>query len=135
MNVFRDRTLGFWFGLVAAVLMLVGDVAFLLTDRADRTFSFLTFGLILLGVVWEVLILFVDWRILPLGCAVCYGAALSYHLFVGLPTLSDVVNGVNFIGGNPMAVVVFGAVFAVGTILALCACFMEQRKPVLTIEA
>lgn len=29
------------------------------------------------------------------------------NLYIGLPTLSDVWNGVNFIGGNPLAVMVF----------------------------
>lgn len=134
MKAFCDRTVGFWIGLVASVLMLVGDVAFLITDGADRTFSFLTFGLILAGVVCQALVVLLDWKVMPLLCAVCFGSALSYHLFLGLPTLSDVVNGVNYIGGNPTAVVVFGGVFAVGTLLALCASFMNQRKPAISVE-
>ncbi len=134
MKAFSDRTIGFWIGLVASVLMLVGDVAFLITDSADRTFSYITFGLILAGVVCEALVVFLDWKVMPLLCAVCFGAALSYHLFIGLPTLSDVVNGVHYIGGNPTAVVVFGGIFAVGTLLTLCASFMNQRKPTLSIE-
>lgn len=134
MKAFCDRTIGFWIGLVASVLMLVGDVVFIIVDGDDRTFSFITFGLILAGVVCQALVVFFDWKVMPLLCAVCFGTALSYHLFLGLPTLSDVVNGVNFIGGDPVAVVVFGGVFAVGTLLTLCASFMNQRKPILYVE-
>lgn len=134
MKAFCNRTIGFWLGFGASLLMLVGDVAFIIMDGTDRTFSYITFGLILAGVLCQVLIVFFDLKVMPLLCAVCFGAALSYHLFVGLPTISDVVNGVNFIGGNPTAVVVFGGVFAVGTLLALCASFMNQRKPDLYVE-
>lgn len=129
MKLFNNRTVGFWIGLAASALMLVGDALFLITDGSDRTFSFITFGLILAGVACQVLVVFFDWDVMPLLCAVCFGTALSYHLFLGLPTLSDVVNGVNYIGGNPTAVVVFGGIFAAGTLLTLCASFMNQRKP------
>lgn len=134
MKVFSNRTIGFWIGLAASVLMLVGDVVFIIADGADRTFSFITFGLILGGVACQALVVLLDWKVMPLLCAVCFGAALSYHLFLGLPTLSDVVNGVNYIGGNPTAVVAFGGVFAAGTLLTLCASFMNQRKPTLYVE-
>lgn len=134
MKVFSNRTIGFWIGFAASVLMLAGDAAFIATDRADRTFSFLTFGLILAGVACQALVVVFDWKVMPLLCAVCFGSALSYHLFLGLPTLSDVVNGVNYIGGNPAAVVVFGGIFAAGTLLTLCASFMNQRKPAISIE-
>lgn len=134
MRAFHNRTIGFWIGFVASLLMLVADVVFILTDGTDRTFSYITFGLILAGVVCQIFVVSCDWKVMPLLCAVCFGSALSYHLFVGLPTISDVVNGVNFIGGNPTAVVVFGAIFAVGTLLTLCASFMNQRKPDLYVE-
>jgi len=45
-----------------------------------------------------------------------------------LPTASDVVNGVNFVGGNFMMFLIFGIIFLVGTVMAIIACFTKQRS-------
>ena len=81
MKVFSNRTIGFWIGFAASVLMLAGDAAFIATDRADRTFSFLTFGLILAGVACQALVVVFDWKVMPLLCAVCFGSALLSPVF------------------------------------------------------
>jgi hypothetical protein len=125
---------GFWIGFAASCVLLMADVVFLATDYSDRTFSFITFGLILAGVLIEVVELLKDWCILPLFKAVCFGVAFSFHMYQGLPTLSDIMNGVNFIGGKPMAVVVFGVIFLLGTIAAVVSCFSEQRKEIVVFE-
>ena len=69
-----------------------------------------------------------DLAVAPLLSAVCFGCALSWHLYIGLPTLSDIWNGVNFIGGNAQAVITFGVFFAVAAVFGVASCFMNQRK-------
>ncbi|NOU82725.1 hypothetical protein GC101_28075 [Paenibacillus sp. LMG 31459] len=128
MVLFKDRTLGFWIGFLASCLMLAANIAFIIFDYGDRTFSFITFGLILAGVAGELLVWIKSYYIAPLLPAVCYGVALSWHLYLGFPTLSDVVNGVNFIGGNPQAVIIFGIAFALGTAGAMISSFMKQSR-------
>lgn len=128
MGFFNNRTAGFWIGVSASILMLIGDLLFIVTDYGDRTFSLTTFILILVGVLGEVLVIFTNFKFAPLIPSICYGVALSLHLYLGLPTLSDVMNGVNFIGGNPTAVIQFGIIFFLGTIAAIVSCFMEQSK-------
>jgi len=128
MRFFKNRTVGFWIGLAAAFLMLIADIIFIITDYSDRTFSMVTFILILIGVAGEVLIIVKDFKFAPLLPSICFGVAMSIHLYLGLPTLSDVMNGVNFIGGDPNAVIVFGAIFLIGTFFAIVSCFMKQSK-------
>ncbi|SCP98435.1 hypothetical protein [Anaerobium acetethylicum] len=128
MEFLKNRTIGFWIGFAASCLMLIADIIFYITDSADRTFSFVTFMFIMAGVACELLVIVKDFRFAPVLPPVCFGVALSMHLYLGLPTLSDVANGVNFVGGNPTAVVVFGACFFVGTIAAIVSSFMEQSK-------
>lgn len=126
--MFKKRPLGFWLGAIAACVMLVANIVFILVDRGDRTFSWITAILILVGVLGEALVIGKNPVFAPLIPAICYGVALSMHLYLGLPTLSDVVNGVNFVGGNPTAVLAFGGIFLVGTVLALAASFMRQTE-------
>jgi len=128
MVLFKDRTLGFWIGFLAASLMLVANIVFIIVNHGDRTFSFITFGLIIVGVLGELLVLLKNYFFAPILPAVSFGVALSMHFYLGFPTLSDVVNGVNFIGGNPQAVIVFGIAFAIGTIAALISSFMKQSR-------
>lgn len=128
MVLFKDRTSGFWIGFMAACLMLAADIVFIIFDYRDRTFSFVTFGLIIAGFAAELLVLIKNYYFAPLLSSICFGVALSMHLYLGFPTLSDVVNGVNFIGGNPQAVIIFGIAFAIGTVASLISCFMNQSK-------
>jgi len=128
MKPFQNRTIGFWCGENAALLMLISDVAFAVLDHGDRTFSWFTFGMILAGVVFRFLVLVSDFSVFPLLSAVCFGTGLAWHLYLGLPTASDVVNGVNFVGGNFMMFLIFGIIFLVGTVMAIIACFTKQRS-------
>jgi len=128
MRFFKNRTVGFWIGLLATCLMLITDIIFIITDYSDRTFSLVTFILILIGVAGEVLIIVKDFKFAPLLPSILFGVAMSIHFYIGLPTLSDKINGVNFIGGNPNAVIEFGVVFLIGTFLAIVSCFMKQSK-------
>ncbi len=130
MKFFQNRTKGFWTGAAAALIFLIADVAFLATNHSDRVFSWITFALILAGVVFEILVTVTDLKIMPLLSAVCFGAGLSFHLYIGFPTLSDIMTGVNFIGGNADAVIIFGVICLAGTILSAISCFCDQRKTI-----
>ena len=47
---------------------------------------------------------------------------------VGLETLSDVWNDVNFVGGNPTMAITFIVLFAIRTVAAIVAAFMKEDK-------
>lgn len=109
--------------LAAAALALVGSVLYLILDNGDRTFSWLGFGLALGGVALTALPLFLDPAVLPILPAAAYAAAFGIVLRAALPSLSDVWNGVNFIGGNAALGMIFSGVYLAAAILACIACF------------
>lgn len=127
----KDRTVAYWLALAAAAVMLLTDIIFIATDIGDRTFSLLTFFLVLLGVIIEVVYVALDIKLLDflpiLSCA-CYGIAVGNHWNLGLATLSDVWNGVVFVGGNPKAAIAFGVIFFVGMVATVVSCFMNYKK-------
>lgn len=127
----KDRTVGYWLALGAAIALLITDIIFIATDFGDRTFSLVTFLLILAGVAIEIVYVVLDMKVLdflPVLSCVCYGVALGQHWNLGLATLSDVWNGVVFVGGNSTAALAFGIVFAVCTVAAIVSCFLKQKK-------
>lgn len=109
--------------LAAAALALVGSILYLVFDKGDRTFTWLGFGLALGGVALTALPLFFDPAVLPILPAAAYAAAFGIVLRAALPSLSDVWNGVNFIGGNAVLGMVFSGVYLTAAILACIACF------------
>lgn len=128
---FAHKPVGFYIGLGAAAVMLIANIVFVATDVGDRTFSGLTLAMNLVGVAIWIAYVLLDLKLLDfmpiIGCA-CYGVALGQHLLLTLESLSDVWNGVNFVGGNAMLALGFAIVFAICMICSIAACFMRDRK-------
>ena len=128
---FKNRGIGFYLGCATAVLMLIFDIVYIAADFGDRTFTVLTFVLILLGAIAEIIYALLDIKLLDfipvLSCAL-YGIAFGQLLMVGLETLSDVWNDVNFVGDNPTMAITFIVLFAIGTVAAIVAAFMKEDK-------
>lgn len=127
-NAFKDRTVGFYVTLSAAIIAFIGTLLYLITDGTDRTFSLGAFLFLLIGAISVALTVFTDLKFAPVIPSVLYTAGLAMCLRVVLPSLSDVWNGVHFIGGNAVLGTIFAAIFLVADVCSITACFMEQRK-------
>lgn len=127
-KVFSARTVGFYLGFIACLAALAGAVGLVATDMGDRTFSWITIALMGGGIVFGCINGVTDLAIAPLLSTLCIGCGFCWHLYIGLPTLSDIWNGVNYIGGNAQAVMVYGGSFAAAMLLSIISCFMAQRK-------
>ena len=122
---FKERATGFWLTFGAACLAFVGALLYVIVDSADRTFSVIGFVFMLAGALSVLLTVFTDWKWTPAVPALLYVVGFAFTLHAMLPSLSDVWNGVNFIGGNAMAGLTFSIIFFVACIAAAVACFLE----------
>lgn len=127
-SAFKDRTVGFYIGFCAAAIALVADILFIAIDFSDRTFSLAAFVLILIGALSVVLAVLTDLPFAPVLPAGCFIAGFALTLNAALPSLSDVWNGVSFIGGNAVLGMVFSAVFLLCAVASVTACFMRWRN-------
>ena len=124
----HEKTGGTSILLAAAGLALIGSALYLILDGSDRTFTWFGFGLAILGVVSTALPLMTRFKpslILP---AALYGAAFGFVLRAALPSLSDVWNHVNFIGGNAVLGMVFTSVYLIASVVAITAAFTGIKK-------
>lgn len=126
-TAFKNRTIGFYIGLAAAVVALVGAVLYIATDASDRTFSAAAFALMLVGAAAEVLVILSNLRFAPLVCAISYIVGFALTVNAALPSISDVWNGVHFIGGNATLGIVFSVTFFISAVAGIVACFMPER--------
>ena len=113
--------------IVAALIAVIGSVLYVLLDGTDKTFTWIGFGLALLGAFGTV-ISFTQFQLAPFAPAVLYAAALGFVLRVAIPSLSDVWNKVNFIGGNAVMGITFSCVYLVCALLAVWACFVGTDR-------
>lgn len=127
----KNRSVGFYLGWAAALLMILGDILFIALDVTDRTFSAVTFVFVLLGAAAEIASAFLPEKIAsaaPVVSCICYGVAFGQHLMLSLETLSDVWNDVSFVGGNAAVAVAFLVIFFVGTVAAVVSAFFVRAR-------
>lgn len=125
---------GLYLSLAAAVIALVGSIAYVIIYMAtagaevDRVFSWLVFGLVLGGAVVTVLGEWFDFPFTPILGGACFAVAFAKHMEATAYPLADVLTGVPFFGGNATLAIAFAAVFGVAAVLNVVAAFMDHRK-------
>ncbi len=130
----QDAKLGFWLSTAAAIIALVGAIAYLIiymataAETVDRVFSWLTFGLVLGGAVITLAGEALRLPFTPILGGACFSVALANHLVETAYPLADVLTDVPFFGGNATLAITFSVVFGVGAILNVAAAFMAHRK-------
>ena len=122
-RIFENRTAGFVLNLAAAAVSLIGALLYLALDGSDRTFTSIGFALALAGAVSTALVVFTRLKWAPLLPTALYSAAFGLVLRVAVPSLSDVWNKVNFIGGNAAMGMAFAGVFLLCAVLGTASCF------------
>ena len=127
-KTFENRTPGFYLSLAAAVIGLIGSVLYVVLDGSDRTFTVLGFSLALAGVVSTVLVVFTRLKFAVILPAALYAAAFGVVLRVAVPSLSDVWNKVNFIGGNAVMGCAFAGVFLLCSVFGCFSCFLGVSR-------
>lgn len=130
-NIIKDKSVGFFIGAAACVLMFLSDILYIILDSSDRTFSLLSCILIFAGsAVWILSALIPEKKLsfFPFIACALFGTAFAHCLILGLETLSDVWNNVNFVGGNPTMAVLFIVLFFVGTLTAVISSFCGYEK-------
>lgn len=125
----KTKGAGFYVGLVGAVAALLVDVAYMVLDYGDKTFSMAAFVLILLAVGIEGLVLGLRWTFLPLLPPILVGTGVGMHLYTAFPSITDLINKIVFIGGNSQLAVDFAIAFAATGLLFILAAFLPSNSP------
>lgn len=113
--------------LAAAAAAIIGSILYIVLDGSDKTFHLLGFILALVGAA-STAIGFTKLKFAPLVPAALYSAAFGLVLRLAMPSLSDVWNKVNFIGGNAAMGMTFSAVYLLCAALAVAACFLGTEN-------
>ena len=133
-KLLQNRKLGFWLACAAAVVALVGTIAYLIiymataTETVDRVFNWMTFGFMIGGAVISILTEALRLRFGPILATVCFGLAFANHLVEFAYPLADVLTGVPFFGGNYTLALVFVIIFGFVAVCQVLSAFMEHNS-------
>lgn len=117
-----------WLLMTAGALAVVGSVCYILLDRKDITFSWYAVGFALMGAISTLAVCRFDKEFLLLITSGLYSVAFGFALRVAIPSLSDIWNHVNFIGGNALMGSVFSGIYLVCALLSVIACFQGKAQ-------
>ena len=129
-NMLQHRTKAFIIELIAAIILLGGLIYYLIQSNIDACFNVFYFLFVLLSIIAVVIHLFIRFEFLTVITAAMSGGACGFIVYDMLPTLSDVWNGVNFIGGNLEAYIAYTAITLIASIMLIVASFLgtEMKK-------
>ena len=128
LHIFRGRKASFFVELAAAVIALAGIVYYAVQSNADDCFDLLYMVLMCCGVIAVAAHALLRFEFLLPAAGVLFGGGLGVMVYDMLPTMSDVWNGVHFIGGNLTAYIVYTAVSFVVVAAVICCCFIGTEK-------
>ena len=129
-NLLASRTKPVFAAYLIFLVGIITSIVFLITDGADRTFSMGCFLCVVIGSVVGLADILIHLRgMLIFAAALSYVAGVGFHLYAALPSLSDLWNHVNFIGGNQSAALVFGTIYIVLTAGLIVINFFSLSKP------
>ena len=128
IHPFKNRTVTYYIGLGAAALSVVGAIAYAAADFGDKSFSTAAVVLMLLGGISFAVVMFTGFAFAPIIPTALYILGFALALNATLPPLSDVWNGVNFIGGDAFTGLTFTIIFAVCAVIAIAVCFTDQGR-------
>ncbi len=127
----KNKSLGSWLCLIAAVLALITAVVFLNTQaeaaplgHADSAPGFV----LLLGAVAGLIFFLIPVRFAPLIEVLIYSIALRMVVVQLYFVFADIINKVTFAGGNAGLCVFYMAATFVVCLLTVIACFCKQTK-------
>ena len=127
-DCFKNRTVGFYLSLVSALAALIIALVYVIVANSDRTFNLAGIIIIVIGALSEVLVLFTDLKFAPMVPTLLLSVGGSISFITCLPTMLDVLNGIQFFGGN-LFIAEFVSFGMLAVILIGCvASFMGMRK-------
>lgn len=109
--------------LSSSVLAVVLSVYYVIQSRIGACFNPLFLAMMLAGAVAAL----IHWKtgiyaLLPVS-GILLGVGFGVMVHDMLPSLSDVWNGVNFIGGNLTAYLIYTAISLAAAVIVIAACF------------
>ena len=129
----QEKKIGYWLGLVACVLALIGLIVFIVYSGQNATTSTWLYVLVIVGILAQIGMFFlkdplVDFvgMIPPIAYMVGFGESLH----TGIGNLVDSLQGIHMFGNSALVGLNYtmAVIFLLASLLALVAAFLPKGK-------
>ena len=127
-RLFQNKSVGYYLGILAGLGTLILAIVYYVTDFGDKTFSWAAFVLLIAAFCTEVGIVLTNIRFLPILPPILVGGAVGMHLYTAFPSITDLINGIVFIGGNSKLAVQLAIAFGIAGLVFVIAGFFEKNR-------
>ena len=131
MQFFKRKTIGYYFGLLSSIFLIILLVVGLSAPGfAHETFPLSITILIIISLISEVVIFFLDYDFLSLLPVAINSALIGLCFYYGMPIVMDMINKINFMDGNWDSVKIYLIMIVLACVLSIVPCFTGIRKEV-----
>ena len=94
-----------------------------------KTFDYRIIVPLALGMATQILLFFLNWKLLPLLSAFCYACAFGLTFYHAAPIMMDIINRINVLDGNWTTVIIQSILIVAICVIAVIIAFVyEPRK-------
>lgn len=129
LTYLKTKDVTFYLSIAIGIAGLVFSLIYLISNSSDKTYSLVSFITALIGSILLIAAPFFSYWFLKfkyLVIAALFSVSEAFQLTVSLPTLSDVWNGVNFVGGNVNAAILYMAVFGALMVYSIIMTYLKD---------
>jgi len=127
-KIFSDRKVSFYIWTIAALASLGCAIYYIIQSNIDSCFDIKYFIATVIGILFFLAAAVTRKDLFILLAMAAESAALGFMVYKMMPTMSDVWNGVDYIGGNLTAYIIYTAVTFVAAVVTAYVCFVGTEK-------
>lgn len=131
--MFKNKTIGYYIGLAGGALGIITALIYVIYTTSVDLFAPEVFVLMLLAVLSEVLVMFVDMKFLTLVPVLFFSLALGFHICDRVYMFQEMINhiyGMNEKGAILWLVILLFVLNAISAVAAIIAAFSDRNKAV-----
>lgn len=129
----KNKTVGYYLGLVASVIALVSLIIFFVYASKNNTTSVSCIIFLILGILLQVSMMFTKGKvsdIVSIFIPVCYMVGMTEELHTGVGNIVDALQGIVMFGKKELATFnyLLAVLLIIAVILAIVQVFMKKEK-------
>ncbi|MFA6830346.1 MAG: hypothetical protein WCR67_06580 [Bacilli bacterium] len=135
---FQKKTIGFYLGLIAAVLGLVSLIIFAVYSTKNNGTSGWVYAALILAILVEISLFFLNEKIsdiVAIAAPILYFVALGEELHTGVGNIVDSFQGIVMFGNASLAStnIMLAILLGIAGLISIVGCFLKKEKD--TVQA
>lgn len=129
-NIIRNKKIGFYFVVLAAIVGVISLVRFLLWAPSHNNLDVIVIVALVAAIALDVFLIFKDNSFIMVATTICYTIAAARLLTNSVGSFVDAIQGINMFGDSTQVATItsISICMLVSVLLSIIASFMKREK-------